>query len=215
MDDRNDEREARDRDYRLARKRFGVEKITLLVLSFYAAITFCLYRTTAQSFRADQRPWVGVETNVDIPDAERQPDGAFLLKGHLKVKNFGPRVARNVFTVAGGPPTDDSNQVCQTAENDCGSAWSFASGKGQEGWTVTSGGQKFGVVLFPGQNRPEWIRGLLKINQQLPTDVFVPGCIVYFDQFGEKHRTRFCFTAKFDGTKFEDWYQCQVCNEAE
>jgi len=202
-----------ERSYRLEVKKCWVEVVTLLILGVYTLINYRLYRTTADSFHADQRPWVGVESKVEIPIAVKQPNGKYLLPGHVTVKNFGPRVARNVFTITGAVPTDDPNSVCSFAEHNCGAAWSFASGKGQEGWTVSSN-EKEGVVLFPDQDRPEAVFGALEVKKKLPTEIFLPGCVVYFDQFGDPHRTLFCFKAMFDGSNFAEWYQCQVCNDA-
>jgi len=140
------------------------------------------------------------------------------------MKNFGPRVARKVVFVGGFITDHWSDQVCKDAEKDCGAAWSFATGEGHEGWSARSNGKgrPLGAILFPEQEYRRDLDmqgplGALVLTQKLPTYIYIPGCVVYLDQFGDKHKTRVCFEALYKGQSLtnEDWQQCRECNDAE
>jgi hypothetical protein len=79
--------------------------------------------------------------------------------------------------------------------------------------------------LFPNQEYQKDLDmngplGALSSPEKLPIYIYVPGCVVYFDQFGGKHKTRVCFQALYNGQPSqsltnEDWQQCRECNDAE
>ncbi|MGC2442586.1 hypothetical protein [Candidatus Binatus sp.] len=188
----------------------AVATLAIAVLTYFLVTTSDRqWQTTTDSFHADQRPWVGAESTVHIPVAVRQANGTYLLPGYVTLKNFGPRVARQVYAFVGA--TDDPNSVWGTAMTSCSNAWQYASGDGRVPyWTPIIGGTN----LFPEQMEQESISSALQVTLGLPDQVFIPGCIEYIDQFDEWHGTLFCFKAWFDGARFGEWNQCEWGNDA-
>src|ERR1700691_3489694 len=74
---------------------FAVGLLTLIFLLIYTVINYCLYRTTADSFHAANRAWVGwygdilVKGNPDVTWIKDDPFGRISLPIGYRVKNVG------------------------------------------------------------------------------------------------------------------------------
>jgi hypothetical protein len=103
------------------------------------------------------------------------------------IKNFGLSPAFNVVTVAG--VSGDAAGIDQASRAACDSANTFFESK-QPDIKEIAHNQQFGGSIFPGQERPYAFTAFNKAGDG--KNIYALGCIFYRDEFGTKHRTRFC-----------------------
>jgi hypothetical protein len=133
---------------------------------------------TADLFRIQNRPWVGLYGPITLSKATENPHRIEIT---TRIKNFGSLPASNVDPdvrfILGNRGTDirpEIEKVCTSLESNILPL-------------------KVGDILFPGDSFsfPTEVNSILDEGQADPI-YFFPGCIIYIDTNKKVHRTKVC-----------------------
>ena len=150
----------------------------------------CIQREASENA---ERAWVGL---ADPPRVTVTSLSAktFQSQTKLDIENFGKGPALNVFS---GSFFALHGHVLNAIESSCNLLFPFVGLK--PSWPVSSSTdiskEQWGMVLYP--NQPPFVNehdSNGKSSDYIGQEVFVVGCIVYKDQFGHPHWTKFSYS---------------------
>lgn len=151
----------------------------------------------AKSLSVQSRPWVAAVGEAIIAGIRPVDATTIELTVQFTLKNVGLQPALFVShfgSIYASPPypfhqSDFISGFNKEADSTCG----WASGMTHPFYPITPvpPGPYFGLTMYPGDSFVEELAGRFKSTD---SGFFPVGCIVYSDQLGNSHQTRFSFT---------------------
>jgi len=184
VEEHNAERKA---DTTQAKRKYGLEKLTLIILAIYTGITLILailngivIRDSRKHFAKDQRPYIWLGNNVGSPEFWRpprstEPEGYVAWAWHYT--NYGKTPARDVKL----------NQSMQIGDNALAKARTF-DGPEHTLPPLPPTKDDFSSSISKSKISPQEFQRLMTTDNT----IVVYGHFTYTDASGERYETGFC-----------------------
>ncbi len=167
-----------------------------------AIFTVLQWRDAHIDFVSTQRAWIGVRdpsSITNIVNNSGRPESSITYV--VTLKNYGNSAASRLWATSKVataldeivPYIADSCKDATNGSNAIFQTWNAAKG------TMT-GGLQSGEVMFPTQEYGRWFKD---VTIKRTGVIFIVGCVVYKDQFGNLRHTKFCEWVQTDLMKLK------------
>ena len=169
----------------------AVSAIAIVIVTvIYTVFAGLQWKETRDAVARASRAWIGVSMPVNITDVSNGPESSTVTYV-VTTKNYGNSVASHLWISSKIVTTLE--EITPTITDSCNVVDGYLTGS----WGIKpSAYSKMatianvpGELMFPSEEHGRWFRGVT--FKRTTSIIFVVGCLVYKDQFGEIRHTKF------------------------